>query len=69
MVACPAPQSRTPKALVSDGNEDYAHILTMLTKYGGFLVPKAFGAAEGISVAAESSWITAMLEAHRSVFR
>ncbi|MFM0470530.1 hypothetical protein [Paraburkholderia strydomiana] len=57
------------KALVIDGNEDHADSFAMLTKHGGHLVPKGFGAVEGISVAAGFSWITAMLEAHRSVFR
>lgn len=57
------------KVLVIDDNEDYADSLAMLTKHGGHLVPKAFNAAERISVAAGFSWITAMPEAHRSVFR
>lgn len=40
-----------------------------LQKHAGYLVRKAFDAAERISVAAKFSWGTAMLEAHRSVFR
>ncbi|MFM0220194.1 ATP-binding protein [Paraburkholderia strydomiana] len=50
----PASAARTVlKVLVIDDNEDSADSMAMLTEAGGHLIRKAYGAAEGISVAAE----------------
>ncbi|WP_181309237.1 ATP-binding protein [Paraburkholderia sp. BL18I3N2] len=48
-----AVDSRSLKVLVVDDNEDSADSMAMLTEVEGHLVRKAYGAAEGITLAAE----------------
>jgi CheY-like chemotaxis protein len=50
-----SPAARALKVLVVDDNEDSADSMAMLIEAGGHLVRKAYGAAQGIAVAAQFS--------------